>query len=140
MRLSVFSPTTSQQLLIDLKKLYQHYLPAELLSTEAMLALVDDQQKTLFVTLFNERHLGALQVSITGQQARLDLLTVRDITRRRGVAKNLLSEVEKQLKSKGVLQVTMDLKNIQEAEKKGLSLFMQACAYQFSQGVFIKSL
>lgn len=140
MRLSVFSPTSSAQLFIDLKKIYQDYLPAEQLSTQAMQALINNKQKKLFVSLFNERHLAALQVELTGKQAQLDLLTVRDITRRRGVAKNLLSEVEKHLKSAGVIEVKMNLNKIQEAEKNGLCLFMQVCGYQLIKNEFIKAL
>lgn len=140
MRLSVFSAASSQQLLIDLKKIYQDYLTAEQLSSESLQAMVDNQQQHLFVTMFNERHLGAVQVSIAEQQAQLDLLTVRDLTRRRGVAKNLLREVEKHLKTKNVTQVKMALTGIKEEEIEGLTLFMQACGYQLSDGVFGKDL
>lgn len=140
MRLSVFSATSSQQLLIDLKKIYQDYLTAEQLTPEALQAMVDDQQHQLFVTMFNERYLGAVQVSITGQQAQLALLTVRDLTRRRGVAKNLLREVEKDLKTKNATQVKMALTDIKEEEIEGLTLFMQACGYQLSNTTFSKNL
>jgi len=140
MRLSVFSAASSQQLLIDLKKIYQDYLTAEQLTPEALQAMLDNQQQQLFVTMFNERHLGAVQASITGQQAQLGLLTVRDLTRRRGVAKNLLREVEKHLKIKNVTQVKMALTGIKEEEIEGLTLFMQACGYQLSNAVFSKDL
>lgn len=140
MRLSVFSATSSQQLLIDLKKIYQDYLTAEQLTPESLQAMVDDQQHQLFVTMFNERYLGAVQVSITGQQAQLALLTVRDLTRRRGVAKNLLREVEKDLKTKNATQVKMALTDIKEEEIEGLTLFMQACGYQLSNTTFSKNL
>ncbi|MFT6986510.1 MAG: ribosomal protein S18 acetylase RimI-like enzyme [Psychromonas sp.] len=140
MRLSVFSPENSSQLLIDLGKIYQNYFTANQLSPKSLQALIENEQAQLYVTRFNDRHLGALQVRTTGTQAQLSLLAVRDITRRRGVAKNLLSEVEKQLKSQGVVQVTMRSDEIKEEEKKGLSLFMQASGYQLIGTVFTKRL
>ena len=94
MRLSVFTPENSQQLLIDLKKLYQNYLTEEQLTNESLQAMIEDQQNEMFVTLFNARHLGAVLVKVTGNEALLSLLCIRDITRRRGVGKNLLKEVE----------------------------------------------
>lgn len=140
MRLSVFAPESSPQLFIDLGKLYQHYFTEDQLSTESLQALIENGPRQLYVTRFNGRHLGALQVQVTDHQAQLSLLTVRDITRRRGVAKNLLSEVEKQLKSEGVEQVIMHLDEIKEEEKCGLSLFMLAAGYQLVGTHFTKAL
>jgi len=140
MRLSVFSPESSSQLLIDLAKIYQNCFNEKQLSSESLQALIEDEQAQFYVTRFNGRHLGALQVHRTGNQAQLSLFTVRDVTRRRGVAKNLLSEVEKQLKSQGVLQVSMHLDEIKEEEKNGVRLFMQAAGYQLIGTVFTKTL
>ncbi len=140
MRLSVFSPESSSQLLIDLGKIYQNLFTANQLTAESLLALIENEQAQLYVTLFNDRHLGALQVQTTGNQALLSLLSVRDITRRRGVAKNLLREVEQQLKSEGVVEAKMNLDDIKEEEKNGLTLFMQTCGYQLNKGVFSKNL
>jgi len=140
MRLAVFSPEISPQLLIDLGKIYQHYFTEDQLCTEYLQCLIEDGSQQLYVTRFNGRHLGALQVQVTDHQAQLSLLTVRDITRRRGVAKNLLSEVEKQLQSDGVEQVIMYLDEIKEEEKSGLSLFMLAAGYQLVGTLFTKAL
>ncbi|WP_019615465.1 aspartate 1-decarboxylase autocleavage activator PanM [Psychromonas ossibalaenae] len=140
MRLSVFSPESSTQLLIDLAKIYQGYFPPEQLTQESLQALIENEQTQFYVTLFNERHLGALQIQVTEHQAQLSLLSVRDLTRRRGIAKNLLREVEKQLKSEQVSMISMSLKEIPEAEKQGLTLFMQAVGYQLSDSVFTKTL
>ncbi len=140
MRLSVFSPESSTQLLIDLAKIYQDYFPPEQLTHESLQALIENEQAQFYVTLFNERHLGALQVQITEHQALLSLLSVRDLTRRRGIAKNLLREVEKQLKSELVTMLKMSLNDIPEEEKEGLTLFMQAAGYQLAEGIFTKSL
>ncbi len=140
MRLSVFSPENSSQLLIDLRKIYQDYFSEEQLTTESLQALIENEHAQLYVTMFNERHLGAVQVTVIENQAQLRLLTVRDLTRRRGVASNLLNEVEKQLKKEGVSEVKMELTEIKEAEKAGLTLFMQACGYQLNGDVFSKDL
>ena len=140
MRLSVFSPENSSQLLIDLRKIYQDYFSEEQLTTESLQALIENEHAQLYVTMFNERHLGALQVAVIEDQAQLSLLTVRDLTRRRGVASNLLKEVEKQLRTQGVKQVKMELTEIKEGEKAGLTLFMQACGYQLKGDTFSKAL
>jgi ribosomal protein S18 acetylase RimI-like enzyme len=140
MRLSVFTPESSPQLLIDLAKIYQYHFAAEQLTPTALHNLIGNEQAQVYVTMFNERHLGALQVKAKDKQAKLSLLSVRDVTRRRGVAKNLIREVEKKLKNEGVLEVEMDLNEIQEKEKAGMILFMQASGYQLINNIFKKVL
>ncbi|MGB5444061.1 MAG: aspartate 1-decarboxylase autocleavage activator PanM [Psychromonas sp.] len=140
MRLSVFLPEQSTQLLIDLRKLYQGYFAPEDLTDEALQALIEDQQSQLFVSLFNARHLGAVKVQTTDQEATLSLLCVRDLTRRRGVAKNLLEQVEKLLKEECIEVVKMNLDEFPEQEKQGVTLFMQASGYSLTKGVFRKTL
>jgi len=140
MRLSVIFPTSSPQLVIDLQKLYQGYLPAQRLTDEALEALINTPNKLFFVTLFNARHLGGVQVNIQQDSAQLDLLCIRDVTRRRGVGKNLLREVEKHLKEKGVNKAQLLLSEIAECEQQGLILFMQACGYHLNKQILSKKL
>jgi len=140
MRLSVFSPESSTQLFIDLQKLYQGYLSAEELTAEALQELVNAPNKQFFVTLFNARHLGAVQVSVEQTTAQLALLCVRDITRRRGVGKNLLREVEKRLKEQAIQKLQLPLSDIAESDQQGVILFMQACGYQLNEQTLIKVL
>ena len=140
MRLSVFSAEHSAQLLIDLYKLYQGYFSPEQLTNISLQGLIENPQARLFVTLFNARHLGALQVQCIAQTATFSLLCVRDLTRRRGVAKNLLNEVEKRLKNENILVLQMSLDEFPEQEKHAVMLFMQACDYAFEKGVFSKML
>ena len=140
MRLSVFSPEGSAQLFIDLQKLYQGYFSEQQLTAASLQYLINTPNKQFFVTLFNARHLGAVQVSIQQSIAHLGLLCVRDITRRRGVGKNLLREIEKQLQSKGVETITLSLADISEAEQEGMKAFMQACGYQLEAQIFTKQL
>jgi len=140
MRLSVFIPKKSTQLLIDLRKIYQHYFPQAQLTDEALTALIEQPHSQLYATMFNGRHLGAVQVIISKTEAKLSLLTIRDLTRRRGVAKNLLIEVEKQLKAEGINTISMNYNDISSEEKEGLSLFMQANGYHLTEGTFCKHL
>ena len=140
MRLSVFLPESSPQLFIDLQKLYQGYLAEQSLTVEALEELINAPNKLFFTTLFNARHLGAVQVSIEQNIAQLSLLSVRDLTRRRGVGKNLLREVEKALKEKSVNEVQLSLSEIVKAEQQGMSLFMQACGYHLNDKKLVKQL
>lgn len=140
MRLSVFSATHSTQLLTDLGKIYQNYLPQEKLTHSALQTLIENEQAQLYVSLFNARHLASVQVKVNDHQAFLNLLCVRDITRRRGLGKNLLHEVEKQLKAEGICIIKMDIKKIAEDEKEGISLFMLDSGYLLIDGIFTKSI
>ncbi len=140
MRLSVFSPESSSQLLIDLQKLYQGYLSQQQLTPTALEELINPTNKKFFVTLFNARHLGAVEVIIQDNIAQLNLLCVRDITRRRGVGKNMLLEVEKYLQNNGVVTVSLQLAEIQKNEKAGMQLFMQSCGYQLTEGKLTKNI
>ena len=138
MRLSVFMPQKSTQLLIDLRKIYQDYFTPQQLSDESLIALIEQPDSQLYATMFNGRHLGAIHVTVNNAEAILSLLSVRELTRRRGVAKNLLLEVEKQLKSKGVNTLKMDSNNISQKEKDGLYLFMQASGYDLKDNILSK--
>ncbi|MCP5078604.1 MAG: aspartate 1-decarboxylase autocleavage activator PanM [Psychromonas sp.] len=140
MRLSVFSPEISPQLIIDLQKLYQEYLSPQALSESSLQSLINTPNKQFFVTLFNDRHLGAVQVTTENSIAQLSLLCVRDITRRRGVGKNLIREVEKQLIDQGISTVNLQLTDITDVEQEGMKLFMQSCGYQFANSQLTKSL
>ncbi len=140
MRLSVFSPKPSAQLFIDLQKLYQDYFTQEQLTTNSLQELITLPNTLFFVTLFNARHLGALQITIQENHAHISLLCVRDITRRRGVGKNLLREVEKRLKEKGIDMFTLSLNNISTDEQEAMKLFMQTCGYQLKGQGLTKTL
>ena len=133
MRLSVFTPKKSDQLLIDLRKIYQNYLPEKQLTDKCLSTLIEQSDSQLYVTMFNGRHLGAVQITIKNTTAALSLLTIRDLTRRRGVATNLLREVEKQLQIDGIDNITMDYSKISQGEKEGLILFMQANNYHINR-------
>jgi ribosomal protein S18 acetylase RimI-like enzyme len=138
MRLSVCRASNTPQVLIDLKKIYKPYFDDLQLTDKSLIERIESPNSQLYVTLFNERHLGAVQVEVKGLNAQFSLLTIRDLTRRRGIAKNLLREVEKQLKSEGVTEVSMSLESINKEEQQGLSCFLLAQEYQEKEGVFKK--
>ncbi|ATM97623.1 putative acetyltransferase [Yersinia frederiksenii] len=53
--------------------------------------------KPLFAARFNERLLGAVKIRVDGEQAELQDLWVREVTRRRGVGLYLIEETLRQL-------------------------------------------
>ena len=141
MRLSVFIPQLTPQLLIDLKKLYQDHLPESKLSNSSLTDnLIENKEIQLFVTKFNDRHLGAVKVELQENNAVLSGLCIREVTRRRGIAKNLLREVEKHLVTQKAQNVTMALTEFCEEEKQGVTAFMLASNYQLENNMFIKQL
>lgn len=141
MRLSVFIPQATPQLFTDLKKIYQDHLADNQLTDKVLLSnFIENAEKKLFVTMFNERHLGSVMVSVTNDVAELSMLSIREVTRRRGIAKNLLKEVEKHLISECVKTITLDLNNISDKEAQGLCAFMLKNNYQRKDNCFIKGL
>ena len=141
MRLSVFIPQATPQLFIDLKKIYQDHLCDNQLTDEALRNdFIEKMENKLFVTMFNERHLGAVVVSVIDEVAELSMLSIREVTRRRGIAKNLLKEVEKHLIAENVKTITLDTNNFSEKEVQGLCAFMLANNYQRKDNCFIKAL
>ena len=130
MRLSVFiADTLSTQLTIDLQKIYLNLLPEQLLTTQALAPELADSASQWFVTMFNERHIGAVKVHKTDNHAALSQLCIRDITRRRGVGKNLLREVEKSLISQGVNKIQYDLQEVSKDELLATHAFLLDCNY-----------
>ena len=141
MRLSVFiADTLSTQLVIDLQKIYGDYLPATSLTTEAITEQLKDSESRLFMTMFNERHIGAVKVQITGATATLSQLQIRDLTRRRGVGKNLLRQVEKQLKTEGVTKVEYTLAEVAESAQLATQAFLVNSDYQVNDSIAVKAI
>ncbi|MGL4726775.1 MAG: aspartate 1-decarboxylase autocleavage activator PanM [Scandinavium sp.] len=85
MKLTIIRLTTlSEQDIIDLGKIWPEYSAASLLM---------DEEHRIYAARFNERLLGAVRVTIKGNQGALDSLRIREITRRRGVGQYLIEEV-----------------------------------------------
>lgn len=62
-------------------------------SEHTVMQLDISENKRLYAAKFNDRLLGAVQVSLEGTQGLLTALCVREITRRRGVGQYLIEEV-----------------------------------------------
>ncbi|MFG6655827.1 aspartate 1-decarboxylase autocleavage activator PanM [Scandinavium sp. M-37] len=85
MKLTVIRLTAlSEQDHIDLGKIWPEYSSSSL--------QMDDEHR-IYAARFNDRLLGAVRVTLKGNQGALDSLRIRDITRRRGVGQYLIEEV-----------------------------------------------
>lgn len=82
----------------DLQKIYTDLPDTLLLPYSDRQSLIQQavQHNSLVVARFNDRLLGAALLQREGTQWRLSHLCVREITRRRGVAKRLLEQVKQQ--------------------------------------------
>ncbi|EPZ8124827.1 aspartate 1-decarboxylase autocleavage activator PanM [Yersinia enterocolitica] len=83
--------------------------------------------KPLFAARFNERLLGAVKVMVDGQQAELEDLYVREVTRRRGVGLYLIEETLRQLPS--IQQWYLSDKQVVAANYEAMGRFMLACGF-----------
>ncbi|HDL6963774.1 TPA: aspartate 1-decarboxylase autocleavage activator PanM [Yersinia enterocolitica] len=83
--------------------------------------------KPLFVARFNERLLGAVKVMVDGQQAELEDLYVREVTRRRGVGLYLIEETLRQLPT--IQQWYLSDKQVVAANYEAMDGFMLACGF-----------
>ncbi len=140
MRLSVFNATPSAQLFIDLQKIYQGYLPETELTDKAITELIEDTNSQLFVTMFNNRHLGSVKITTQAKQAQLQLPCIREITRRRGVGKNLIKVVEETLQEQEIERVVISLTDYPEHELLTLQAFLTSLGYQSNGESYEKSL
>lgn len=101
---------------IDLAKVWPEY-------SSASLQLTDTHR--IYAARFNDRLLGAVRVTLTGNQAALDSLRVREITRRRGVGQYLLEEVLRD--NPNVSQWWMSDVGVENREV--MAVFMQALGF-----------
>ena len=137
MRLSVFHPeTVNSQLLIDLKKIYTPAWSDTQLTDEALNALITQNQPSLYVAMFNQRHIAAAQLTIEANQARVNNFVVRDLTRRRGVGKYLLAQLEATAQQQGAAEISVILSETEQA----FSGFLVAMGYQKQEGKWCKAL
>ncbi|WP_145515103.1 aspartate 1-decarboxylase autocleavage activator PanM [Yersinia massiliensis] len=83
--------------------------------------------KPLFAARFNERLLGAVKIVVEGQEARLEDLCVREVTRRRGVGLYLIEETLRQLPS--TQHWVMSDKQVTTENLAALEGFMLACGF-----------
>ena len=141
MRLSVFiANTPSTQLIIDLQKIYANYLPEASLTEQVLAELITQTTSRLYMTMFNERHIGAVNVQLNATLATLSQLTIRDLTRRRGIGKNLLKQIEKSLREEGIKDIEYDLKEVAEEQWLATQKFLSDSVYQLNNNIASKQL
>lgn len=141
MRLSVFiADTLSNQLLIDLQKIYAGHLPPPALTEQAIKEQLAQADSKLYVTMFNERHIGAVNVKKQDTTAMLSQLSIRDLTRRRGVGKNLLKQIEKEVKVQGIKKIEYNLKEVSEDQSLATQAFFSDSGYTINNHIASKSI
>ncbi|MFO6424232.1 aspartate 1-decarboxylase autocleavage activator PanM [Motilimonas sp. KMU-193] len=129
MRLSAFSPQhVEPQLLLDLKKIYQPVWPETALTDDVLTRLINQANPQLYVAMFNQRHIAAAQMTIAEDLASVSQFVVRDITRRRGVGKYLLTEIEKAAKAQGAKAIDC----VNPTNNLDYAAFLQAMGYQLN--------
>ncbi|MBU9845315.1 aspartate 1-decarboxylase autocleavage activator PanM [Rahnella ecdela] len=125
MKLTIQKLTSlSAQDLIDLAKIWP-----EQTESDWQASLQNDH--ALFAAVFNERILGAVKITLDGNQAKLSDLLVREVTRRRGVGLYLMEDLQAQVPQ--VKSWTM------KAEPEPvLDAFMQACGFSLQGNIWKK--
>jgi ribosomal protein S18 acetylase RimI-like enzyme len=121
MKLTIERLTTlTHQDVIDLAKIWPDQYPAD------WKQWVNDG-KPLFAARFNERLLGAVKVTVVDQQAELQDLSVREVTRRRGVGLYLIEETLRQLPA--VQHWQLKDEQVTAANHGAMDSFMHACGF-----------
>lgn len=81
----------------------------------------------LFAARFNERLLGAVKIRVDDQQAEIEDLCVREVTRRRGVGLYLIEETLRQLAQVKHWQLKDD--QVTASNRETVDSFMHACGF-----------
>ena len=110
----------THQDLIDLAKIWPEQQQA------SWLQWINDGNP-LFAARFNERLLGAVKIRVDDQQAEIEDLCVREVTRRRGVGLYLIEETLRQLAQVKHWQLKDDQVTI--ANREAVDGFMHACGF-----------
>lgn len=141
MRLSVFIvDTLSIQLMVDLQKIYADYLSPANLTEQVIQQQLEAPSSRLYMTMFNERHIGAATVTIDDKKATLSQLTIRDLTRRRGVGKNLLAQIQTSLTSENITQIQYNLNEVNKADLLTMHDFLLNSGYTVTGNIAIKNI
>ncbi|AEX54060.1 putative acetyltransferase [Rahnella aquatilis CIP 78.65 = ATCC 33071] len=88
--------------------------------------------RALFAAVFNERILGAVKITLDGNQGELHDLRVREVTRRRGVGLYLIEDLQAQLPQVKSWTMKADDDAVTAA-------FMQTCGFTREGNVWKKS-
>ncbi|QUY46824.1 aspartate 1-decarboxylase autocleavage activator PanM [Serratia plymuthica] len=121
MKLTIERLTTlSPQDLIDLGKIWPQQQPQQWQSWL-------DGDRALFAARFNERLLGAVKIALDGDNAQLQDLLVREVTRRRGVGLYLVQDMQRQLPQ--VAHWQLSTAGLTPRERGEVDNFMRACGF-----------
>ncbi|MDA5536602.1 aspartate 1-decarboxylase autocleavage activator PanM [Yersinia mollaretii] len=124
MKLTIERLTTlTHQDLIDLAKIWPEQQQASWQQW-----IIDG--KPLFAARFNERLLGAVKVAVEDQNAELQDLCVREVTRRRGVGLYLIEETLRQLPA--VQHWSLSHEQVTVENREAIEGFMHACGFSRS--------
>ncbi|HAU5565520.1 TPA: aspartate 1-decarboxylase autocleavage activator PanM [Serratia fonticola] len=92
----------------------------------SQLEAVLSETQRLYAARFNDRLLGGLHLEIRGTQGKISHLTVREVTRRRGVGQYLLEETIVQNRALADWWVADD----GDDDQRVRAAFMQACGFR----------
>ena len=120
-------PLFSDQDRIDLGKIWPSQDPD---------AIPLDDHHRLYAARFNERLLGAVRVTLHGNEGGLSALCVREVTRRRGVGQYLVEEVLRNNPEISRWQVS----DAGAEDNAVMSAFMQALGFSARQNGWERSL
>lgn len=93
------------------------------------------ESQQLYAARFNDRLLAALRLEISGRQAIVSQLVVREVTRRRGVGKYLLADVIAQNPAMTDWRVVQD----GTASAAVITAFMQDAGFKLQHGDWVKA-
>lgn len=106
MRLTILTvDQLAPQLLIDLEKLFHSEGFDQARLTQAFAEREDDS--TWWVARFNDRHLAAAVTCRQGNRAVIQALKVRDFTRRRGIGRYLVQQLERWARESGLAHLVV---------------------------------
>lgn len=92
------------------------------------------ETQRLYAARFNDRLLGGLQLEIRGAQGKISHLSVREVTRRRGVGQYLLEETMVQNSALADWWIADDGEDDQNIR----AAFMQACGFRAQADGWVK--
>ena len=120
-------PLFSDQDRIDLGKIWPSQDPDDI--------HLDDRHR-IYAARFNERLLGAVRVTLRGNEGELSALCVREVTRRRGVGQYLVEEV---LQDNPQIE-RWRVSNAGVEDNAVMSAFMQALGFSAQQSGWERAL
>ncbi|PSJ44432.1 GNAT family N-acetyltransferase [Zobellella endophytica] len=89
------------------------------------------EQAECYLATFNDRAVALAW----RRDERLDFFAVRDLTRRRGIGRELLRQIKLDAKAAGLTRLDCDPAQAQDGERDGLAAFLQGQGFRPRDGV-----